>query len=115
MTDSVLEILLCFDELERQAIDVLDEDGACVTEPVRSLENRDVLCVQMSNHSVEVRIGEPDVIDDLSSRARQRSIVARAAAARPALTRVPEPTGVGNPRVTSGDAQLPLFHVGGIG
>src|SRR5438552_8159494 len=60
----------------------------------------------MRNDGTEVRVGPCDVIHDLAARARERLSVAGAAAADPALARVPGPAAVLEPHVADRDPKL---------
>src|SRR5215203_14305 len=88
-------LLLHFDQLECQAVDVLDQNRARVGELVGALEDAHVGGLEVSDHRIEIRIRQADVIDHLAARFGQRLIVTGTTAAVAALPWIPQPAGIG--------------------
>jgi hypothetical protein len=71
VADSLLS-LLRFDQLERQAVEIFDQNRARVAKRVRSLNDRNVGRLEMCDDRIEIRVGEADVVDHLPARAADR-------------------------------------------
>jgi len=63
------------DQLERQTIEILDEDGAGVAEGVRPHHDGHARGLQVSDDGIEIRKRERHVIDDLTARPDERFVI----------------------------------------
>ena len=67
MTERCPASVRTLDQLNAQPVQILDEDRPRVAKRVRPFDDGDIRSFEMGDEDVEIRDGEGDVIDDLTS------------------------------------------------
>ena len=63
---------LDFHELQGEPVEILDHHGARACKWVWSVDDRDALRLAVGDDGIQIGVSQPDVINDLTPRARQR-------------------------------------------